>query len=152
MDGSFANHRLSSDTITSSSSSLSVIPAWESPVCCCGSPMTHTLRVISQPLVLTLYGAFRTPFDYGTAMADRAYQKIRTIELDGKTVKLQIVCIPVIRFKLRTLIYMPVGYRRPRTIPDHHILLLPGSTWHLRRLRCDRYGFIQQRQAVASRN
>ena len=58
--------------------------------------MTHTLRAISRPLVSTSYGASRTPPDFETEMADRPYQKIRTIELDGKTVKLQIVCIPVI--------------------------------------------------------
>ena len=36
--------------------------------------------------------------DHETEIADRPCQKIRTIELDGKTVKLQIVCAAVIRF------------------------------------------------------
>lgn len=31
-------------------------------------------------------------------MTDMPYQKIRTIELDGKTVKLQIVCMTVVQF------------------------------------------------------
>ena len=42
--------------------------------------------------------------DQEPEMADRLYQKIRTIELDGKTVKLQIVCIAATRLSPRTLI------------------------------------------------
>lgn len=34
--------------------------------------------------------------DRETEMANRPDQKIRTIELDGKTVKLQIVCMSII--------------------------------------------------------
>ena len=63
--------------------------------------MTHIRRAISQPLVSTLYAASKTPGDHETGMANRPYQKIRTIELDGKTVKLQIVSTPLIYSDLR---------------------------------------------------
>ena len=46
----------------------------------------------------------------------------------------------------------PVGYGRPRTIPDHYIILLPRGPRHLRCLRCHRHGFVQQRQAMAARD
>jgi hypothetical protein len=73
--------------------------------------------------------------------------KIRTIELDGKTVKLQIVrdetcgCLEE-NVKAN---YVIVGYRRPRTLPHHHIFVLPRCSRHLRRLRCHRHGQLQQR-------
>merc|ERR1711964_326448 len=57
------------DTITSSSSSLSGTPVLEGPVCCCDLRMTHTPRATSRRLELTSKSE---------------------IELDGKTVKLQI--------------------------------------------------------------
>ena len=41
---------------------------------------------------------------YETELANKHYQKIRTIELDGKTVKLQIVCIAATLFNVRILI------------------------------------------------
>ncbi len=61
-------------------------------------------------------------------MANRPYQKIRTIELDGKTVKLQIVCISVIQSSLRSLMNNASGIPQaksdsepshPRTTAEH---------------------------------
>ena len=47
--------------------------------------------------------------DRQAGMANRPDQKIRTIELDGKTVKLQIVCISTIRLCMQTLIQSDSG-------------------------------------------
>jgi hypothetical protein len=78
-------------------------------------------------------------------------QKIRTIELDGKTVKLQIVRTYGTRgSRGRQLTATTVGHGRPRALPHHHILVLPRRPRHLRRLRCHRHGLVQQRQAVAA--
>jgi len=33
-----------------------------------------------------------------------------------------------------------VGYRRPRTLPNYHIQLLPRSSWHHCRVWCHWYG------------
>ncbi|CAI7659310.1 unnamed protein product [Penicillium pancosmium] len=65
------------DTTTSSSSSSSETPVLESLACCFVSPTTPTLRATSPLSVLTSY-------------VELKLLKIRTIELDGKTVKLQI--------------------------------------------------------------
>lgn len=47
--------------------------------------------------------------------------KIRTIELDGKRIKLQIVGIPICQYvTLRDSPSLAVGYGRPGAIPDHH--------------------------------
>ena len=83
--------------------------------------MTHTLRAIFQPLVSTLYGASKTPGDHETGMANRPYQKIRTIELDGKTVKLQIVSTPVIYLDLRTADVNASGIPQAKSdfVPSH---------------------------------
>ena len=66
--------------------------------------------------------------------------KIRTIELDGKTVKLQIVsrdggdtCQGGCGAQANRAI---VGYGWSGAFPDHHILLLSRRTRHLRCLRC----------------
>jgi hypothetical protein len=84
--------RCTIDTTTSSSSSLSVTLVSESPACSSVSPTTHTLRATSRPSVSTscvgLYIRSLRPQRANTC------QKIRTIELDGKTVKLQIVRTP----------------------------------------------------------
>lgn len=81
------------DTITSSSSSSSEIPVLESLVCCCDLPMTPIPSLTSLLLVSTLCVASnQSPCFVGTP--SNTCQKIRTIELDGKTVKLQIVCAP----------------------------------------------------------
>lgn len=79
--------------------------------------------------------------------------KIRTIELDGKTVKLQIVC-----WRRRQAFQKEagranndiVGYRRSGAFPYHHIFLLPRRSRYLRCLRCYRHGLVQQREAVAA--
>lgn len=47
--------------------------------------------------------------------------KIRTIELDGKRIKLQIVSIPIRQYMtLRDSLSIAVGYGWSGTIPDHH--------------------------------
>ena len=83
--------------------------------------MTHILRAIFRPLVSTLYGAVKTPEDHETGMTNRPYQKIRTIELDGKTVKLQIVSTPVIYFDLRTADVIASGIPQAKSdfVPSH---------------------------------
>ena len=53
---------------------------------------------------------------------------------------------------LTVLTSITVGYRRPRTIPNNHLFLLPWRSWYLRGLRCDGHGLIQQRQAMAARD
>lgn len=89
------------------------------------------------------------------------WQKIRTIELDGKTVKLQIVSQPESipndrhgrepkRQQLTRTHRHTVGHRRTRAFPNHHLFLLPRCPRHLRRLRCHRHGFVQQREAMAT--
>jgi len=45
-----------------------------------------------------------------------------------------------------------VGYCGTRTLPNNYIFILQRSSRHLCCLRCYRYGFIQQRQAMASRD
>ena len=45
-----------------------------------------------------------------------------------------------------------VGHRRPRAIPNNNFFLLPWRSWHLRCLRCNGHGFIQQCQAMAARD
>ncbi len=77
------------DTTTCSSSSLSETPVSESHACSCGSPMIPTPSRTSPRSVSTSCVAC-APRDLWTT-ADFFVQKIRTIELDGKTVKLQIV-------------------------------------------------------------
>jgi hypothetical protein len=76
--------------------------------------------------------------------------KIRTIELDGKTVKLQIVRTrPIPKAHAWLCVshadarFHAVGHRGPRTLPHHHIVLLPRRPWHLRCLRCHRHGQLQ---------
>lgn len=76
-------------------------------------------------------------------------QKIRTVELDGKVVKLQIVSVGVfffvagrstVFFFLKThhhlsfpLPLSSVGHRRPGTLPHHHVVLLPRRARHHRK-------------------
>lgn len=100
-------------------------------------------------------------------------QKIRTIELDGKTIKLQIVrgsafssqlsslwissrrthCeIEIAGVSFVGLTGKPVGHRRPGALPHDHLELLPRRARHHRRLRRDRPRELQQRQAVAARD
>jgi hypothetical protein len=43
-----------------------------------------------------------------------------------------------------------VGYCRSGTLQDDHLIILPGRTRHLRRLRCYGHGLVQQREAVAA--
>lgn len=63
-------------------------------------------------------------------MACVVLQKIRTVELDGKVIKLQIVSFPVLAL-LYSLLHrhnpvlnhirvLTVGYSRPGEVPDHH--------------------------------
>ncbi|KAI9859231.1 MAG: GTP-binding protein of the rab [Trichoglossum hirsutum] len=66
----------------------SAIPVLESPASCCDSQMIPTLRATSRQSVLTLYDRVHGPVKQNAEA--NANQKIRTIELDGKTVKLQI--------------------------------------------------------------
>jgi len=82
------------DTITFSSFSSSVTPVLESLACCFVSPMIPTPKVISPQSVLTSYvseSAGHLVRKWKVVLTSRPWQKIRTIELDGKTVKLQIV-------------------------------------------------------------
>lgn len=75
--------------------------------------------------------------------------KIRTVELDGKTIKLQIVSFVHVLIvccycrhifvSIYICIYIPflsniVGYCRSRAFSHHHIELLPRGTWYYRRL------------------
>jgi hypothetical protein len=80
------------DTTTCSSCSSSVTLVLESPACCFALPTTHTQRATSQQSVLISFVCPHTSA-YRQREANMC-QKIRTIELDGKTVKLQIVCLP----------------------------------------------------------
>lgn len=139
------------DTTISSSSSSSETPVLESLVCSCDLPMTPTPSPTFLLLVSISCVASR-PCQHFSWIAANPCQKIRTIELDGKTVKLQIVCTSYradIGFITTVLTSALVGYRRPRAFPNHHLVLLPWCPRHLRRLRCHRHGLIQQRQAMA---
>ena len=96
------------------------------------------------------------------------WQKIRTIQLDGKTIKLQIV---------RQIALLPqppaarpqrparrapssrpvvtacaVGHRGAGALPDDHEQLLPRRARHHRRLRRDRLRVVQQREDLAARD
>ena len=64
----------------------------ESPVCYSVSQTIHTLRATSRQSVLISYVEYHFEADTRT---NTGIQKIRTIELDGKTVKLQIVRLVV---------------------------------------------------------
>ena len=82
--------------------------------------------------------------------------KIRTIELEGKTVKLQIVRPPCPSLSARTQRpqltrkHTPaVGHGRPGALPHHHVVVLPRRARHHRRVRRDGPGHVRQRQAVA---
>jgi hypothetical protein len=75
------------DTTTCSSYSLSETPELGNLAYCYDLLMTHILSPIFPRLVLTLYVA--TAYNIRALLTPG--QKIRTIELDGKTVKLQIV-------------------------------------------------------------
>ncbi|KAH0558893.1 GTP-binding protein of the rab [Trichoglossum hirsutum] len=66
----------------------SAIPVLESPVSCCDSPMIPTLKATSRQSVLILYDRVQGSIKQNAGT--NVNQKIRTIELDGKTVKLQI--------------------------------------------------------------
>ena len=87
----FTDFTLNADTITSSNCSSSEILAWESLACYCDSPTTHTPRATFPLLVLTSYVSTEHSLLSSSKQAYESQQKIRTIELDGKTVKLQIV-------------------------------------------------------------
>ena len=80
--------------------------------------------------------------------------KIRTIELEGKTIKLQIVCYKhmasgmgyefcISSFEVQLLsegiartFSLTVGYGRSRALQDHHQQLLPWCSWYHRGVRC----------------
>jgi hypothetical protein len=88
--------------------------------------------------------------------------KIRTIELEGKTVKLQIVsrCYFLACMVLISHVFLVVGHRwcgifvlytlfplkycvhRAGTIPNHHLFVLSGCSWYYRCLRCDRQWYV----------
>lgn len=61
--------------------------------------------------------------------------KIRTIELEGKTVKLQIVGRTP--WSDDATDSVSVGHGWSRTLPDDHVVVLPWSSRYHRRLRCD---------------
>lgn len=54
--------------------------------------------------------------------------------------------------ELRRVFPFIVGYCRTRAFPYHNLVLLSWCPWDLRCLRCDRYGLIQQREAMAARD
>jgi hypothetical protein len=136
------------DTTTSSSCSSSVTLVLESPACCSALPTTHTQRATSQRSASISCVALLPPA-WNLRRANM-WQKIRTIELDGKTVKLQIVRTARRQQMRQTADRDAVGHRRPRALPNHHILVLPRRSRHLRRLRCHRHGLVQQREAMAA--
>jgi septin family protein len=63
--------------------------------------------------------------------------KIRTLELEGKTVKLQIVSISTFDNVTKRPNTNPVGYCRTGAFPNHHFFILPRSPRYHCRLRCD---------------
>ena len=96
------------------------------------------------------------------------WQKIRTIQLDGKTIKLQIVRQIALlpqppaarpqRLVRRAPSSRPVvaacavGHRGAGALPDDHEQLLPRRARHHRRLRRDRLRVVQQREDLAARD
>jgi hypothetical protein len=63
--------------------------------------------------------------------------KIRTIDLDAKTIKLQIVSFKGIFLKIALYNYYYlniVGYRWPRAFQDYYEQLLQGRSWYHRDL------------------
>ena len=76
--------------------------------------------------------------------------KIRTIELDGKRIKLQIVRFSKRCARRGTLtghVYFPpvvVGYCRARTFPNYHYCVLSGRDGYPTCLRCHRRAVLQQ--------
>ena len=83
--------------------------------------------------------------------------KIRTVDIEGKTVKLQIVRVA----RARPLnLDAPagadppraVGHRGPGALPDHHELVLPRRARDHRRVRRDGRGQLLERQDVAQRD
>ena len=131
-----ARRRVFPDTTTSSSYSSSGIPVLESPACSCGSPMIPTPSHTSPPSASTLYAAHPAAVERACRLT--ASQKIRTIDLDGKTVKLQIVRVPfplpscpspgspssggrILQLTYRCLLYLRSGTRPARNVsaPSH---------------------------------
>lgn len=82
--------------------------------------------------------------------------KIRTIELEGKTVKLQIVRFSLLRSPLEAKLTIrtisTVGYGRTRTIQNHHFFLLSRCTRNHRCLRRYRCRHILKRQTMVTRD
>lgn len=72
--------------------------------------------------------------------------KIRTIELDGKRIKLQIVRTFSSCFLESSLgrLFVPttVGYRWSRALPHYNHGVLPRRDGHLACIRCDRRPFV----------
>ena len=89
-------------------------------------------------------------------------QKIRTIDLDGKTIKLQIVsCRPsydaVCKKGIVLLIcnhfhFLSVGYCRTGTVPHDNVVILSRGTWYHRGVRLYRSRFVRKREAMAGGN
>ena len=87
-------------------------------------------------------------------------QKIRTVDLDGKTIKLQIVSYPLTLSlyschdinTFMTRLICVVGHCRSGALPYYHIKLLSRCTWHYCCIWCHWYRLIQQRQAMATRD
>ena len=77
--------------------------------------------------------------------------KIRTTELDGKTIKLQVNRSPWAGLiDLLLLSFIPdLGHGGPGEVPDHHLVLLQGRPRYHCRVRRDRPGVLQQCQTVA---
>jgi hypothetical protein len=130
----------------------------ESLACCCDSQTTHIPSPTSPP-------SESTSCVYPPLQPDRLFlDDILTIfeenpnhragRKDGEAPDRKPPFISTTALRLQQedrgmLTAGKVGYGGPRALPDHHIVVLPRCSRHLRRLRCYRHGLVQQRQAMA---
>lgn len=139
----------STDTITCSNFSLLATPVLESLACCYDLPMTHIRKVTFRRLELTSYVIARRtmrPWLEADCWSPENPNN-RTRWQDGEVTNRKWPGDGMSHADMDT-----VGHGRPRAIPNHHLVLLSWRPWHLRRLRCHRYGLIQQCQAMAARD
>jgi hypothetical protein len=93
--------------------------------------MTHTLNPTSPPSASTLYVKTLVLANFPRKSARSSWKaKLSNYRL-----------YPTPRVLRMTVLMCAVGYRRTRTFPHNHVVILSRCTWHYRRLRCHRSRF-----------
>jgi hypothetical protein len=121
------------DTTTYSNSSSLVTRVLESLACSYDSPMIHTRKATSRLLALTSYVMLSrlqfAPF-LGRIGADIIWcRKSGQSNSTARQSNFRLYVNSSVRSS--DLIGNTVGHGWPRTIPNHHLFLLPWRSWHL---------------------